>query len=326
MTALTMRFAGAVGRTLQPGRRGRLHAPRPRRQRRARGSSHAERNGAHGPLRRARARRRSSCPPSAVEAVLSDRTRWVAVTARLQRGRHDPRPARASSPPPTRAGARVYVDAVHAAPHRRDRRRRARLRRARLLGLQVVRPARRRPVGAARSCSRELTPDKLRPSPDDRPRPLGERARRRSRRWPASRAAADYTRGDGLGRGARARGRTCWPARSRASTRIDGVTLHGRARDRTPTLMFTVEGRTPTEVAAGAGRARGRRLGRQLLRLGARALPRPRARTARSAPASCTTTTSATSSGCSTRSSRSSAAGGGSPGLVSPPPRRRRMK
>ena len=27
------------------------------------------------------------------------------------------------------------------------------------------------------------------------------------------------------------------------------VTLHGRARDRTPTLMFTVEGRTSTEVA-----------------------------------------------------------------------------
>jgi selenocysteine lyase/cysteine desulfurase len=30
---------------------------------------------------------------------------------------------------------------------------------------------------------------------------------------------------------------------------IDGVTLHGAARDRVPTLMFSVAGRTPLEVA-----------------------------------------------------------------------------
>jgi selenocysteine lyase/cysteine desulfurase len=30
---------------------------------------------------------------------------------------------------------------------------------------------------------------------------------------------------------------------------IDGVTLHGRARDRVPTLMFSVGGRTPEDAA-----------------------------------------------------------------------------
>src|ERR687885_1654457 len=57
-------------------------------------------------------------PASAVEAVLSERTRWVAVTAASNavgvvpdlRGIVDAAHA---------AGARVYVDAVHATPHRR---------------------------------------------------------------------------------------------------------------------------------------------------------------------------------------------------------------
>jgi selenocysteine lyase/cysteine desulfurase len=31
---------------------------------------------------------------------------------------------------------------------------------------------------------------------------------------------------------------------------IDGVTVHGDARDRAPTVMFTVAGRTSTEVAS----------------------------------------------------------------------------
>jgi selenocysteine lyase/cysteine desulfurase len=140
----------------------------------------------------------------------------------------------------------VYVDAVHAAPHRR---------------LDV------REIGCdALACSAykwfgphvgilwgdaellgALEPDKLRPSSDAVPE-----------RWELGTApfeslagvaaAADYVRSmdwaeiqahehalleralDGLGA-------------------IDGVTLHGAARHRAPTLMFSVAGRSPDEVA-----------------------------------------------------------------------------
>ena len=116
MTALTMAFAGAVGRTLEPGdeivctRLDHDANVRP-------WVIHAERAGAT--VRFAEPDPETlELPASAVEAVLSERTRWVAVTARLQRRRHDPRPAGIVAAAHG-AGARVYVDAVHAAPHRR---------------------------------------------------------------------------------------------------------------------------------------------------------------------------------------------------------------
>src|SRR4051812_38879030 len=56
-------------------------------------------------------------PASAVEAVLTDRTRWVAVTAASNAvGTVPDLPGIAAAA--HAAGARVYVDAVHAAPHR----------------------------------------------------------------------------------------------------------------------------------------------------------------------------------------------------------------
>ena len=54
------------------------------------------------------------------------------------------------------------------------------------------------------------------------------------------------------------------------------MTLYGAAADRTPTLMFNVAAARRAEVAAALAAARDRGLARQLLRLGARAPPRPR--------------------------------------------------
>ena len=126
-------------------------------------------------------------PASAVEAVLSRAHALGGGHPRLQRRRHRPRP-RGIVAAAHAAGARVYVDAVHAAPHRQIDVARARLRRPRLLGLQVVRPAHRRPVGAPRAAGRAAA--RQAPAlPRHRPRPLGERhaavrgaGRRRGRR------------------------------------------------------------------------------------------------------------------------------------------------
>src|SRR3954452_21377473 len=57
-------------------------------------------------------------PVSAVESVLSDRTRWVAVTAASNAVGTIPDVA-AIVAAAHEAGARTYVDAVHATPHRR---------------------------------------------------------------------------------------------------------------------------------------------------------------------------------------------------------------
>ena len=107
-------------------------------------------------------------PAAAVEAVLSERTRWVAVTAASNAIGTVPdlegivAAAHAS-------GARVYVDAVHATPHRRYD--------LAALGadvlacsrLQVVRPAHRRSCARAPALLEEFRPDKLKPSPDEAP-------------------------------------------------------------------------------------------------------------------------------------------------------------
>ena len=99
----------------------------------------------------------------------------------------------------------------------------------------------------------ELRPDKLLPSPDTVPD-----------RWETGTlpfealagvaAAADYTRGmdwDAV----RAHEDALLAAALEGLDAIPGVTLYGRARDRTSTLMFNVEGRSSAEVAAAlAGR------------------------------------------------------------------------
>jgi cysteine desulfurase family protein (TIGR01976 family) len=243
MTAMTMRFAAAAGRTLKPGDEivcTRLDhdanvAP---------WLIAAERAGATvrfadpdpGTL---------ELPAAAVERVIGERTRWVAVTGASNAvGTVPDLPGIVAAA--HAAGARVFVDAVHAAPHR-------------TLDVEAV--------GAdALACSAykwfgphvgilwgrpdllaELQPDKLRPSPDDVPD-----------RWELGtlpfealagvRAAAEFRASldpellrahedalleqmlDGLGA-------------------LDGVMIHGAARDRAPTVMFSVTGRPSIEVA-----------------------------------------------------------------------------
>ncbi|MEA2322901.1 MAG: hypothetical protein QOD81_2751, partial [Solirubrobacteraceae bacterium] len=243
MTAMTMRFAAAAGRALRPGDEivcTRLDhdanvAP---------WLIAAERAGATvrfadpepGTL---------ELPAAAVEAVLGERTRWVAVTAASNAvGTVPDLPGIVAAA--HAAGARVYVDAVHAAAHR---------------ALEVE------ALGAdALACSAykwfgphvgvlwgrpdllaELRPDKLRPSLDDVPD-----------RWELGtlpfealagvRAAADFLLA--LDRDAlRAHEERLLALMLDGLREIDGVTVHGSARDRAPTVMFSVDGQTSLDVA-----------------------------------------------------------------------------
>jgi selenocysteine lyase/cysteine desulfurase len=145
------------------------------------------------------------------------------------------------------AGARVYVDAVHAAPHRR-------LDVAALgcdalacsaykwfgphIGVQWARP----------ELLAELAPDKLLPSPDTAP-DRWENGTLPFEALAGVAAAADYTRGmdwDAV----RTHEDALLTAALDGLDAIPGVTVHGRARDRTATVMFTVEGHTSAEAAA----------------------------------------------------------------------------
>ena len=79
--------------------------------------------------------------------LIDERTKWVTVpgASNLLGSTPDLAPIIEAA---HAVGANVYVDAVHLAPHRTDRHRRARLRRARHLAIQVVWPAQRRAVDA----------------------------------------------------------------------------------------------------------------------------------------------------------------------------------
>ena len=243
MSALTMRFAAAVGRTLAPGDEvvcTRLDhdanvAP---------WLIAAERAGAS--VRFADPEPETlELPAAAVEAVLGERTRWVAVTAASNAVGTVPDLEGIARAAHT-AGARVYVDAVHAAPHRP-------------IDVDALRCD-------ALSCSAykwfgphvavlwgrpellaELRPDKLRPAPDEVPD-----------RWELGtlpfeglagmRAAAEFLLS--LDRDALRAHEDALLAQMLAGLReIDGVTVHGSARDRAPTVMFSVDRRTSIEVA-----------------------------------------------------------------------------
>jgi cysteine desulfurase family protein (TIGR01976 family) len=184
-------------------------------------------------------------PASAVEAVLSERTKWVAVTAASNAVGTVP-DLEGIVAAAHAVGANVYVDAVHATPHRRND--------LAALGADVIGCSAYKWFGphVAILCGRPeileaYHPDKLNPSPDESPD-----------RWELGtlpfealagvRAAAEYmleldfdavqtheqsllrSALDGLGA-------------------MDHVTLYGAAADRAPTLMFTVAGHHPTDVA-----------------------------------------------------------------------------
>src|SRR3954471_14749181 len=249
MTALTMRFAAAVGRTLAPGDEivcTRLDhdanvAP---------WTIAAGRAGAQ--VRFAEPERDTlELPAGAVEDVLSERTRWVAVTAASNAvGTIPDLPGIVSAA--HRDGARVFVDAVHAAPHRQLD--------VAALGCDALACSAYKWFGphvgilwARPNLLAELTPDKLRPSPDTVPD-----------RWELGtlpfealagvRAAARFV--GALDREAvRAHEGRLLAQMVEGLGAIDGVTLYGAARDRTSTVMFTVDGRSSAEVAAELARA-----------------------------------------------------------------------
>jgi cysteine desulfurase family protein (TIGR01976 family) len=183
---------------------------------------------------------------AAVEAVLTERTRWVAVTAASNAvGSVPDLPGIVAAA--HAAGARVYVDAVHAAPHRRLD--------VEALGCDALACSAYKWFGphvgilwARPELLAELQPDKLRPSPDTVPE-----------RWELGtlpfealasvRAAVDYVLSTDWEH-VRAHEEALLAAALDGLGAMPHVTLHGAAPDRAPTLMLTVAGRRSGEVAA----------------------------------------------------------------------------
>jgi cysteine desulfurase family protein (TIGR01976 family) len=243
MTALTMRFSAAVGRTLDAGDEivcTRLDhdanvAP---------WLIAAERAGAT--VRFADPEPETlELPASAIEAVLTDRTRWVAVTAASNSvGTVPDLPGIVAAA--HAAGARVYVDAVHAAPHRPLD--------VEVLGCDALVCSAYKWFGPHTSVLwgrpevlEPLWPDKLRPSPDEVPDRF-ELGTLPFESLAGVKAAAEFMLS--LDRDAlRAHEDALLQQMLDGLRGIDGVTVHGAASDRAPTVMFTVDGRSSIEVA-----------------------------------------------------------------------------
>jgi cysteine desulfurase family protein (TIGR01976 family) len=244
MTDLTMRFSAAAGRSLEPGdeivctRLDHDANVRP-------WLIAAER--ASATVRFAQPEPETlELPKAAVEAVLTGRTRWVAVTAASNAvGTVPDLPGIVAAA--HAAGARVYVDAVHAAPHRRLD--------VEALGCDALACSAYKWFGphvgilwARPELLAELEPDKLRPSPDTVPD-----------RWELGtlpfealagvRAAADYVLSADW-EAVRAHEDSLLAVALEGLGAMAHVTVHGAARDRAPTLMLSVAGRRPDEVAA----------------------------------------------------------------------------
>jgi cysteine desulfurase family protein (TIGR01976 family) len=250
MTALTMRFAATAGRTLAPGDEivcTRLDhdanvAPWLIAAQRA-GALVRFADPTPGTL---------ELPATAVEAVLGPRTRWVAVTAASNAvGSIPDLPAIMAAA--RRVGARVFVDAVHAAPHRALD--------FAALGCDALACSAYKWYGphvavlaADPGLLAELAPDKLRPSPDSVP-DSWELGTLPFEALAGVRAAAEFLLT--LDRAAlRAHEDALLHAMLEGLAAIDGVTLYGDARERTPTVMFTLAGHEPEAVAAALARDR----------------------------------------------------------------------
>jgi cysteine desulfurase family protein (TIGR01976 family) len=244
MTALTMAFSAAAGRALAPGdeivctRLDHDANVRP-------WLIAAERAGAT--VRFAEPEPDTlELPASAVEAVLTDRTRWIAVTAASNAvGTVPDLPGIVAAA--RGAGARVYVDAVHASPHRPHNLAELDVDALACSAYKWFGPH----IGVL--CARpellaELAPDKLRPSSDGVPE-----------RWELGtlpfealagvRAAAEYVVSLSW-ETVREHEDMLLEAARDGLRAIDGVTLYGDARDRTPTLMFNVAGMDAATVAS----------------------------------------------------------------------------
>ena len=243
MTALTMRLSAAVGRTLAPGdevvvtRLDHDANVRP-------WVIAAERAGAI--VRWAEPERGSlALPAAAVEAVLSDRTRWVAVTAASNACGTVPE-LEAIVAAAHAAGARISIDAVAAVPHRRLD--------LAALGADTLACSAYKWYGphvgilcGAPGVFAELRPDKLMPSPDA-PHERFELGTLPFESLAGVTAAAEYMLAVGYD-AIRAHEERLLSVALDGLASIDGVTLYGDPPDRVPTLMFNVDGRSSNEVA-----------------------------------------------------------------------------
>jgi cysteine desulfurase family protein (TIGR01976 family) len=244
MTALTFRFSAAAGRGLGPGdeivctRLDHDANVRP-------WVIAAERAGAT--VRFADPEPETlELPASAVSEVITERTRWVAITAASNACGTVPE-LRGVVEAARAVGARVYVDAVHAAPHRelslRD------------LGADVLACSAYKWFGphvgilcADPVLLAEIHPDKLAPSADTVP-DRWEWGTLPFEQLAGVAAAAEYVRTTGFD--AVREHEDALAHRTLDGLRaIDGVTLHGDARDRTPTIMFAIDGLPSRDAAA----------------------------------------------------------------------------
>ena len=244
MTALTMRLSAAVGRTLSPGdevvvtRLDHDANVRP-------WVIAAERAGAT--VRWAEPDRETlALSAEAVGAVLSERTRWVAVTAASNAVGTVPElegiVAAAHG-----AGARISLDAVAAAPHRALD--------LAALGADTLACSSYKWYGphvgilcGAPGVLAELHPDKLNPSPDEVPDRY-ELGTLPFESLAGVTAAAEYLLEVGFD-AIRAHEDELLAIAAEGLAGIDAVTLYGDPPDRVPTLMFNVAGSTSAEVAA----------------------------------------------------------------------------
>jgi cysteine desulfurase family protein (TIGR01976 family) len=243
MTSLTICFSASIGRTLEPGDE--IVCTR------------LDHDGNVAPwliaAKRADATIRFAepdpetldLPASAVEAVLSDKTRWVAVTAASNAVGAVP-DLEGIVKVAHQAGARVYIDAVHAAPHRKLDVGALDCDALVCSGYKWFGPH-QSILWARPELLEWLEPDKLRPSPNTVPE-----------RWEFGTlpfeslaglsAAARYVMDLGYDE-IRAHEEALFAKLLEGLEAIDGITVHGRPSDRVPTLMLSVEDRDPLDVA-----------------------------------------------------------------------------
>jgi cysteine desulfurase family protein (TIGR01976 family) len=185
-------------------------------------------------------------PIEAFEKVLGPRTRWVAVTAASNAVGTMPDLA-AIAALTHEHGSQLFVDAVHAVAHRRLD--------VAAVGCDALACSAYKWFGphlsvlwARPQLLARLTPDRLRPASDGVP----ERWEQGTSSFEALAgvvAAADYVHTLDWAR-VRAHEQALFAQLISGLGAIDGVTLFGRARDRAPTAMFTLDGRTSAQVAA----------------------------------------------------------------------------
>lgn len=244
MTALTFRFARAVAKTLRPGDRVVStvleHDANLRPWKLA-----AQLAGAEFALIDV-SRPSLDLDRESIAETVNERTRWVAVSgaANATGVVPDLGPVVTAA---RSAGARVYVDAVHATPHLAIDRHR--------LGADVIACSAYKWFGphVGILCTdpqllHDLTPDKLLPSPDEPPE-----------RWELGAlpfealagicAVADYLLETGMP-AIEAHDQVLAGVLRDGLAAIDGVTVFSSAQRHTPTAFFTVGGKTGDQVAA----------------------------------------------------------------------------